>query len=332
LEAAMKAAVYTKFGAPENIRIEAISKPQPEADQVLVKVIATTVEIADARVRGLRVPGGLKFMTRLAMGPIKPKYSVLGLQFSGIVEAVGSNVKRFEQGDEVVGSTGFRFGCHQEFVVVGENEAIAKKPEGFSHQQAVSELFGGSTAAGYVDSVTLKAGQRILINGASGSVGVAAVCLAKSLGLHVTAVCSGKNAELVQSLGADEVIDYTKLDFRKGSDRFDFIMDNVGNAPFAEVQHLLKSEGKLLVAIFKNLFEMIKNSFNKRAILLTGDDEKKVMSSQMYARLMDMLQTGALKPVIDSEFDLDDIIAAHHRVDTGRKVGAVVVNVGKAWD
>lgn len=326
----MKAAVYTKFGAPENIRIEEIAKPQPEADQVLVKVIATTVEIADVRVRGLRVPGGLKFMTRLAMGPFKPKYQVLGLQFSGIVEEAGPSVSRFKIGDEVVGSSGFKFGCHQEYVVVDESAAVTKKPDGFSHQQAVSVLFGGSTAAAYFDTAGLKSGERILINGASGSVGVAAVPLAKALGLHVTAVCSGKNAELVRSLGADEVIDYTKTDFRKLSDKFDYIMDNVGNAPFSEVQHLLKPNGKLLVAIFKNALEMIKNTFNKRAILLTGDDEKEVMSAKMYARLMLALRDGTLKPVIDSEFDFADIVAAHHRVDTGRKVGAVVVNVGTA--
>lgn len=323
----MKAAVYREFGPAENVKIEQVDKPTPKAGEVLVKVIASTVDIADVRVRALRVPGGLSFPTRLAMGPFKPKHPVLGLQLSGVIEQVGEGVTGFSVGDEVVGSSGFKFGCHAEYFCLDASGAIAAKPDSLSHEEAVSVLFGGATAKAYFDAAGLKKGDRILINGASGAVGVAAVPLAKQIGAHVTGVCSGKNAELVTSLGADKVIDYTKADFKSSGEKFDYIMDNVGNAPFGEIEHLLKPEGKLLVVIFKNVWEMIKNSFNKRALLLTGDDEKDVMSAKMYKKLMELTIEGGLKPIIDATYTLEEVVAAHNHVDTGRKVGSVVLRI-----
>ncbi len=234
---------------------------------------------------------------------------------------------RFSVGDEVVGSSGFKFGCHAEYVCLEVSGAIAPKPKSLSHEEAVSVLFGGATAKAYFDAAGLKKGDRILINGASGAVGVAAVPLAKYIGAHVTAVCSGKNAELVSSLGADKVIDYTKADFKSSGEKFDFIMDNVGNAPFSEIEHMLEPEGKLLVVIFKNAWEMIKNGFNKRAMLLSGDDEKDVMSAKMYNQLMEYTLSGALKPVIDATYSLDEVVAAHNHVDTGHKVGSVILRI-----
>jgi len=323
----MKAAVCNQFGPATNIKIQDVPSPSPAAGEVLVRVIASTVDIADVRVRALRVPAGLSIPTRLAMGPFRPKYPVLGLQLSGVIEAVGEGVSFFVVGDEVVGSSGFKFGCHAEYVCLDVQGAIARKPKECSHEEAVSMLFGGSTAEAYFDSVGLKKGDKILINGASGAVGVAAVQLAKYRGAHVTAVCSGKNTALVTELGADNVIDYTKADFKSSGSKFDYIMDNVGNAPFAEIEHLLEPNGKLLVVIFKNAWQMILNGFNKRAILLTGEDEKKVMSAKMYEQLMRYAQEGGLKPVIDAVYSLDQIVAAHNHVDTGHKVGSVVVKI-----
>ncbi len=323
----MKAAVYRKFGPAENVKVEELPKPTPEAGEVLVKVWASSVDIADVRVRGLRVPSGLSTLTRLAMGPFTPKYQVLGLQLSGVIEAVGVDVTNYKVGDEVVGSAGFKFGCHAEYVCLDAAGALSIKPSELSHDGAVSVLFGGSTAQAYFDASGLEAGDSILINGASGAVGVAAVQLAKHIGASVTTVCSGRNVELMSELGADRVIDYVKQDFKQLSEKFDFVMDNVGNAPFSEIEHLLKPKGKLLVVIFKNALEMIKNSFNKRAFLLTGADEKDAMGPQMYGRLMQFAKDGVLKPIIDSTFSLDQIVEAHNRVDTGRKVGAVIVTM-----
>jgi len=289
--------------------------------------VASTVDIADVRVRALRVPGGLSLPTRLAMGPFKPKFPVLGLQLSGVVDALGDGVTSFSIGDEVVGSSGFSFGCHAEYVCLAADEAIAPKPQSISHEEAVSVLFGGATAKAYFDAAGLKKGDKILINGASGAVGVAAVQLAKHYGARVTGVCSTKNVDLVSSLGADAVIDYSKADFKSSGAKFDYVMDNVGNAPFSEIEHLLEPDGKLLVVIFKNVWEMIKNGFNKRAFLLSGKDEKLAFSPEMYQTLVQLCADGSLKPVIDATYSLDEIVAAHNHVDTGHKVGAVVVKI-----
>jgi len=323
----MRAAVCREFGPAQNVKIEEIPKPEPKAGEVLVRVVASTVDIADVRVRALRVPGGLSLPTRLAMGPFKPKFPVLGLQLSGVVDALGDGVTSFSIGDEVVGSSGFSFGCHAEYVCLAADEAIAPKPQSISHEEAVSVLFGGATAKAYFDAAGLKKGDKILINGASGAVGVAAVQLAKHYGARVTGVCSTKNVDLVSSLGADAVIDYSKADFKSSGAKFDYVMDNVGNAPFSEIEHLLEPDGKLLVVIFKNVWEMIKNGFNKRAFLLSGKDEKLAFSPEMYQTLVQLCADGSLKPVIDATYSLDEIVAAHNHVDTGHKVGAVVVKI-----
>lgn len=323
----MKAAVCRAYGPAENVKIEEVDKPTPGADEVLVKVVASTVDIADVRIRALRVPKGLGLMTRMAMGLFKPKYPIFGLQFSGIVEEIGADVSGFEVGQEVVGSNGFRLGAHAEYVLAGKEGALVAKPSSLSHEDAVSVLFGGSTAMGYFKEGGLKAGDNVLVNGASGAVGVAAVQIAKHIGATVTGVCSGKNVELVKSLGADHVIDYTKEDFKASTEKFDFVMDNVGNAPFAKVSHLLKSGGKTLVVIFSSAIEMIKVMTNKRAVMLTSDSEKEVMGNEMYAHLMNLAEQGVLKPVIDTSFPFEKIADAHRLVDGGHKVGAVVVRV-----
>lgn len=323
----MKAAVCHAYGPAENVRIEEVGKPTPGVDDVLVKVVASTVDIADVRIRALRVPKGLGLMTRMAMGLFKPKTPIFGLQFSGIVEEVGANVAGFEVGQDVVGSNGFRLGAHAEYVLAGKAGALVAKPSNLSHEDAVSVLFGGSTAMGYFKQGGLKAGDHVLINGASGAVGVAAVQIAKHMGARVTGVCSGKNVDLVKSLGADHVIDYTQQDFSAFTDKFDFVMDNVGNAPFSKVSHMLKPGGKSLVVVFSSAIEMIKVMNNKRAELLTSASEKEVMSDEMFAHLLSLAEQGVLKPVIDRSFPFDKIADAHRLVDSGHKVGAVVVRM-----
>lgn len=326
----MKAAVAERYGPAQIVQIREVPKPQPKSNEVLVRVRASSVEIADARIRGMRVPTGLSPLMRLAMGLTKPKCSILGLELAGDVEAVGSNVSRFEPGDRVVGSPGFRLGCHAEYCTLAENGAIALIPERLSYEEAVAVLFGGSTAEVYFRVGDLKAGEHILINGASGSVGVAAVALAKHLGAEVTAVCSGRNADIVRSLGADHVIDYTQQDFAAGDCRYDVVMDNVGNAAFARAKKVLRPNGRLLVVIFASLWQMIGNAFNRRAITVSNSAAEDVFSPAMYGRLMALAEHGVLRPVIDSRYPLDRIADAHARVDTGHKVGCVVVVINAA--
>jgi len=194
----------------------------------------------------------------------------------------------------------------------------------------VAVLFGGSTAEVYFRVGDLKAGEHILINGASGSVGVAAVALAKHLGAEVTAVCSGRNADVVRSLGADQVIDYTQQDFAAGDSRYDVVMDNVGNAAFARAKKVLRPNGRLLVVIFASLWQMIGNAFNRRAITVSNSAAENVFCPEMYGHLMALAEQGVLRPVIDSHYPLDRIADAHARVDTGHKVGCVVVTINAA--
>lgn len=323
----MKAAVTERYGPPDVLSIRDVPKPEPKENEVLVRIHATSVEIADARIRSARVPSGMEIPFRLAMGLWKPKTQILGMELSGEIEAVGSGVTRFKVGDKVVGSSGFKMGCHAEYACLAEDGGIALKPDNLSHAEAVSVLFGGTTAWIFFKIAELRAGQTILINGASGSVGTAAVVLAKHMGAEVTAVCSTKNIELVKSLGADKVIDYTKEDVDKVGARYDFVMDNVSNMPLSRAEHLLKPDGKLMMLIPRSLFQQIASHFNKRIVQSSEKHEKLIFSNKGYAEMMMLAIKGGLKPVIDSVYPFSKIAEAHARVDSGRKVGCVVVEL-----
>jgi NADPH:quinone reductase-like Zn-dependent oxidoreductase len=309
------------------VTIQDAPKPSPLDDEVLIRVRATTVEIADARIRAMRVPDGLRTGARLALGWSKPKKQVLGMELAGEIEAAGKDVTRFKVGDAVVGSPGFSMGSHAEYICLKEDGGLTLKPESLSFEEAVSVLFGACTTLSFFEAGNVTAGQDILINGGSGGVGVTAVPYAKHIGARVTAVCSGANVDLVRSLGADEVVDYTKRDFTDTDKRYDVVMDNVGNASFSRVKNILKPEGVLLVVIFGSAWEMISNMFNKRAISVSQKIEKELLSNKTFARIMDLAEQGALKPTIDSTYPFEKIADAHARVDTGRKVGAVVVTL-----
>ena len=318
----MKAAVCQRYGPPEVVQLAEVPTPVPADDEVLVEAFATTVNSGDTRVRALRVPRGLRLPMRLKLGLTKPKQPILGFELAGQVEAVGSAVTRFQPGDRVVLSRGFDFGCHAEHVTVAEQGAIAKIPENLSYQDAVAVCFGGSTAVSFFRLGKLASGESLLINGASGAVGTMAVQLAKHLGAEVTGVCSGANAELVRSLGADHVIDYTTDDFTRNGERYDVIMDTHGNAPYKRVKGSLKSGGRFLMVV-GNLWQMIAGSRQKATISATGKDS--VEGSEDYRTLMSLAEQGILKPVIDSVMPFEQIVEAHRRVDGGHKVGSVVL-------
>ncbi len=237
----MKAAVCERYGPPEVVQIRDVPKPVPADGDVLVKAFATTVNSGDARVRGLRVPRGMRLPMRLKLGFTKPKQPILGLDTAGQVEAVGRAVSRFRPGDRVVASRGFDFGCHAEYVSVAERGAIARIPENLDYQGAVALCFGGAAALNFFRLGKLAPGETVLINGASGAVGTMALQLAKHLGAEVTAVCSGANAALARDLGADHIVDYTTEDFTGNGQRYDVIMDNHGNAPYGADQGLAQA-------------------------------------------------------------------------------------------
>src|ERR687897_2011007 len=243
----MKAAVCEGYGPPEVIRIKDVPKPAPADGEVLIKAAATTVNSGDARVRALRVPRGLSLAVRLRFGLTKPKQPVFGFDVAGKIEAVGTGVTRFQPGDRVVASRDLDLGCHAEYVTVAEQGAIATIPEALSDQDAVALCFGGSTALHFFERGSLAAGEKVLINGASGAVGAMAVQLAKHTGAEVTGVCSAANAPLVRGLGGDHVIDYAVEDFTRNGPRYDVIMDNQGNATYPRVKGSLEPGGRVLM-------------------------------------------------------------------------------------
>ena len=318
----MKAAVCERYGPPEVVQIREVPTPAPADREVLVKASATTVNSGDARLRALRVPRGMSLPVRLNVGVTKPRQPVFGFEVAGRVEAVGEAVTSFQPGDRVVASRGFDLGCHAEFVTVDEQGAIAKIPEDLSYQDAVSLCFGGATALSFLRLGKLASGETVLINGASGAVGTMAVQLAKQTGAEVTAVCSAANADLVRGLGADHVIDYRAEDFTRNGRRYDVVMDTHGNAPYARVKGSLEPGGRFLMVI-GDLWQMLAATRQKAVVSGTPS-----ISADDYRTLMSLAGRGELKPVIDSVLPFAQIVEAHRRVDSGHKVGSVVLTFG----
>ena len=294
----------------------------PAAGEVLVKAFATTDNSGDARMRALRVPRRMSLPVRLKLGFTKPKQPVFGFEMAGQVEAVGPAVTGFQPGDRVVASRGFDFGCHAEYVTVTEQGAIGRIPEKLSYQDAVALCFGGATALNFLRLGKLASGETVLINGASGAVGTMAVQLAKHTGAEVTAVCSAANADLVRGLGADHVIDYRAEDFTRNGRRYDVIMDNHGNAPYARVTGSLEPGGRFLMVI-GDLWQML--AATRQRAVVGGTPST---SADDYRTLMSLAERGELKPVIDSVLPFAQIVEAHRRVDSGHKVGSVVLTFG----
>ncbi|WP_022883736.1 NAD(P)-dependent alcohol dehydrogenase [Glaciibacter superstes] len=322
----MTAAVYRRFGAPEVVQVDQVRKPTPKAGEVLIRVHASTVSVADHRVRSRDIPRGLGLLSAVGLGVLRPKRPILGMDAAGVVEAVAADVTAFAPGDEVIAMTGAKFGGHAEYACIPQDGAITAKPRNLSFEQSVTFVFGGITAHGFFKKVTIRPGTTVLVNGASGAVGTAAIQLAKQLGGHVTAVTSGANTELVTSLGADEVIDYTKQDFTTGSDRYDVIVECVGNAPFERVAESLNPGGALLLVI-ADLQGMLRSRGQSRRSgkLVTSDQGKH--SADDLAYLVSLAESGRYRAVIDRTYDLADIVEAHRYVDTGRKRGNVVLRL-----
>jgi NADPH:quinone reductase-like Zn-dependent oxidoreductase len=322
----MRAAVARRFGSPEVVEIERIPVPVPRAGEVLVRVHATTVSIADHRLRAKDLPQGLAAFGLVALGVFRPRRKVLGMEASGVVEQVGADVAGFAVGDEVMVMNGSGFGCHAEYVTARADRGVVRKPAGMSHTDAAAIIFGGSTAVSFLARVALRPGSTVLVNGASGAVGTAAVQLAAHAGAQVTAVTSGRNADLVRSLGAQRVIDYTAQDFATGPERYDVIVECVGNAPFARVRGILRPGGALILVIADLRGMLAAGRQSRRSGMLVTKDGAGTAASVM-RDLAALAEDGAIRPVIDCTYAFDDIVEAHRYVDTGRKRGSVVIGV-----
>jgi NADPH:quinone reductase-like Zn-dependent oxidoreductase len=324
----MKAATYRRFGGPDVVRVEEIAQPAPRAGEVLIKVMASTVSVADHRVRSRNVPKGLVVLTALTLGLFRPRVRVLGMDVAGVVESVGSGVTAFQPGDEVIAMLGAGFGGHAEYVSVPANGPIATKPRNMGFEEAVTLLFGGLTAKTFLGLAAIKTGSTVLINGASGAVGTAAIQLAKHLGAHVTAVSSGANRELMESLGADGFIDYTTADFTADGTTYDVVMDCVGNAPFARADRVIAPGGALLL-IIADLKGMLgaRGQSRRSGKLVTFGGLKLTHTADDVAYLVRLAEDGKYRAVIDRTYHLADVVEAHRFVDTGRKRGNVVLRV-----
>jgi NADPH:quinone reductase-like Zn-dependent oxidoreductase len=294
--------------------------------EVLIKVHATTVSSADWRVSSLNVPPGFRLMMRLALGWAGPRQPILGSEFVGVVHALGADAGRFKLGDAVFGFTDAKMGCHAQYVCIAQDGAVALKPPRLSDAQAAALSFGGTSALSFFKRGSLQRGERLLVNGASGAVGTAAVQLARHFGAEVTAVCSAANIDLLKSLGAHHVIDYAQQDFTKHGQTYDLIMDTVGNASYSRSQASLTKKGRLLMVLagLPSMLQIPWIELTTSHQLIAGPAIGSVEDIRLLA---DLVQRGQFTPVIDRCYGLAQIADAYRYVATGRKRGNVVISV-----
>jgi NADPH:quinone reductase-like Zn-dependent oxidoreductase len=326
----MKAAVHTRYGPPDVIRIAEVDKPTPKDNQLLVKVHATTVNRTDCGFRA-----GKPFIVRFFTGLIRPKVTVLGNEFAGQIEAVGSGVTSFEVGERVFGYSGLqhgsRFGAHAEYLAMPEDGSLATIPANVTYEQAAPSTEGAHYALTMISTAKIQRGHDVLVNGATGAIGSAAVQLLKSLGAEVTAVCDTEHVELVRDLGADRVIDYTAEDFTKDEQRYDVVLDAVGKSSFFRCRRLLKPGGIYLSSdggplnqnLVLVLITPLVGVFGGKQVLfrVPRDDQ------EMVRHFKELIESRAFKPLIDRRYPLDQIVKAYRYVETGQKIGNVVISV-----
>lgn len=319
----MKAIVYTKYGPPEVAQLMEVDKPIPEDNEVLIKVHSTTVNRTDSALRSAEY-----FINRLFSGLFSPRNKILGNEFAGEIDAIGKDVKSFIIGEKVFGYNDKKFGAHAEYMTMAENGPITTMPENLSYDEAAPICEGSHYALCDIRAAKVKNGQNVLVNGATGAIGSAAVQLLKHFGAKITVVCDTKNVELVRSLGADVIIDYSKEDFTKTKQTFDFIYDAVGKSSFGKCKPLLNKNG-----IYKST-ELGKNAENIYLALITPIlGGKKVLfpiptiTKEDVIFLKELVERGEFKPVVDRQYKLEQIVDAYKYVETGQKTGSVVIKI-----
>lgn len=321
----MKAIFCPRYGSPDVLETRSIDRPMPSETEILIQTVATSVTTGDTRVRALRMPTGFGLIGRLALGLAKPRQQILGSELSGVVVSVGNGVTKFEVGDEVILYTGTKLGCHSEYKAVSQDAAMVRKPANMTFEEAAALAASGTTALAFLKKGEVKAGDKVLIIGAAGGVGSAAVMLAKQLGAEVTALCSGRNVEFVRSLGADQVLDYTKVDFTKSGVTYDAILDASGVLSYAQARHALESKGRLLL-VSASLPQILQAAF---ATIARG--HKVVSGPAAWTRedlehLKKCVESGAYRVPVERTYPLKQIAEAHAFVEAGGKRGNVVVS------
>ena len=324
----MKAIVCTKYGPPEVLQLQEVAKPVPRDNEILVRVHATTVSAADVIDRSFAFPPYLWLSARISLGITRPKNPILGFELAGAIESVGRNVKRWREGDQVFASTfAFGFGCYAEYTCLPEDGAIAAKPANMTYEEAAAVPLGGLTALTFLrDRARIRSGQKLLVYGASGSIGTYALQLGRYFGAEVTGVCSTTNLEMVKSLGADSVIDYTREDFTRSGETYDIILDAVNKTSFSRCRSSLTKRGVYLATFptLTFLLHMLWTSMVGSKKAVSGEASEK---AEDLVFLKQLIETGELKPVIDRRYPLEQIAEAHRYVETGHKKGNVVITV-----
>jgi NADPH:quinone reductase-like Zn-dependent oxidoreductase len=319
----MRAAVHTRYGAPDVVRIREIEAPVPQANEVLVRIHATTVNRTDCGFRAAK-----PFITRFFTGLRRPRVTIMGTEFAGVVEAVGGGVRTFDIGDRVFGYSEGRFGCHAELLTVPEDGSIASIPANLTFVEAAPGTEGAHYALSFIRKAKIHQGQTVLVNGATGAIGSAAVQLLKGLGAHVTAVCDTAHLGLVSGLGADRVIDYTKEDFTLDEQQYDVVLDAVGKSTFGRCRRLLRPGGLYssseLGPFCQNPVLALVTALlpGKTVIFAIPSDNQQIVK-----HLKDLIEAGTFRPVIDRRYRLDQIVEAYRFVETGQKIGNVVIEV-----
>jgi len=319
----MKAIVYKKYGPPDVLQLKEVEKPTPKDNEVLVRVNATTVNRTDSAMIRAK-----PFIMRFFTGLFKPNNPILGTEFAGKIEAVGKDVMSFKVGDKVFGLNDNGLSSHAQYMTILEDKALTIIPENITYEQAAASTEGAHYAFNFINKVTIKSGQKVLVNGASGAIGSAAVQLLKYFGANVDAVCNTKNIELVKSLGADKVFDYTKEDFTKDDQKYDFVFDTVGKSSFAKCKPLLQPGG---IYISSELGYMAQNIFFALVTPVIGNKKVRfplpVDCKRSVLFIKKLIEEGKFKAVIDRKYSLEQIVEAYKYVETGQKTGNVVITV-----
>ena len=317
----MKAIICTKYGTPDFLQMKEVEKPTPKDKEVLIKIHATSVSSGDARMRRAD-----PFIIRLIFGFKRPRKPILGMVVAGEIEAIGTSVSNYKIGDQVFGSSGMNFGAHAEYVSVPEDAVLALKPSNMNYEEAAAIPVGAMASLHFLRIANIQQGQKVLIYGASGALGTMAVQLAKHYGAEITAVCSTANVELMKSLGADHVIDYTQEDFTKNGKKYDVVFDTIGKSSLRNALKSLSDNGHLLLAsagIGTMIGGSIKSMFIKKKIV-SGVIKETVKDMNFFKQL---IEKGSLKAVIDRTYPLEQIVAAHAYVDKGHKKGNVIIAI-----
>jgi NADPH:quinone reductase-like Zn-dependent oxidoreductase len=323
----VKAVVATRYGSPDVLQTREVATPTPKDDQVLIRIRATTVTAGDCELRRFEMPALFWLPVRLSMGLTRPRVGILGQELSGEVESVGKDVNRFKKGDEVFGPTEISFGAHAEYICLPQSYAIAAKPVNMSHEEAAGISVGGLNALYFLRRAEIRPGEEVLIKGAGGSIGTLAVQMAKSRGAVVTAVDSASKLDMLRSMGADHVIDYTREDFTKRAATYDVIFDIAGERSFEGSLRALKPKGRYVLANFR-LSDVVRGGW----VSMTSD--KKVITglapyrTEDLVHLKQLIETEQLKVFIDKTYTLERLPDAHRYVETGAKKGNVVITLG----